>query len=346
MPRNADFLKIITDKSKKNGREMITGQLMEMFGAFRKSRLLLTAYELDIFTRLEESPKSSKDTAASTGADVRATDRLMSALAALGFIKKENGIYSNTEISSTYLVKGKPDYLGGIGHMAHLWDNWSGLTKSVITGKPPRREEIGERGEEWIRSFIKAMHSRGIKRSKELKQFIKMNNNDRVLDIGGGSGVFAETLIEDFPKASADIYDLPEVIPVTEEYINKSSASDRMKTVAGDFMRDSLGNGYDMALLSSIIHMLSYEENVLLLKKSYMALVEGGRVVISDYIMSEDRTEPADGAIFALNMLVGTKNGDTYTKREVLAMLEEAGFVKVEFTPVNESTTIAVGYKD
>ena len=121
------------------------------------------------------------------------------------------------------------------------------------------------------------------------------------------------------------IFDLPNVVPVTRKYIDKANLGQSVVTVAGDYLSDDLGSGFDLVLMSAIIHINNPEENRILIKKGADALSPGGQLVIMDHLMSEDRTEPLQGAVFAINMLVGTKHGDTYTRDEIGGWMKAAG---------------------
>ncbi len=124
---------------------------------------------------------------------------------------------------------------------------------------------------------------------------------------------------------SATVFDLPNVVSLTQKYVEQEGLADKVKTVGGDYMVDDLGSGFDLVFLSAIIHSNSVEENRKLIRKCAQALNPNGQVVVQDFIMDEDRTSPAHGALFALNMLVGTEAGDTYTESEVRRWMEEAG---------------------
>jgi SAM-dependent methyltransferase len=143
----------------------------------------------------------------------------------------------------------------------------------------------------------------------------------------------------------AVVFDLPNVVPLTRRYIEAEGLSDRIETVTGDYTRDSLGGGFDLVFLSAIIHSNSVDVNKQLLKKAGDALNPNGRLIIQDHIMDEDRTAPLAGAFFALNMLVGTQAGDTYTESEVRSWMEEAGFKSVRRKANPLGTDLMIGRK-
>jgi hypothetical protein len=143
-------------------------EMMQMFRAFQISRILLTGYELDIFTIIDEVPLSAINISEALGANQKGTERLMNALASLGYLIKSDNLYSNTPLSLKFLVKGKPNYMAGLGHVNNLWKTWSGLTETILTGEASHKAKINERGSDWLRNFIYAMHSRGIAKANEL----------------------------------------------------------------------------------------------------------------------------------------------------------------------------------
>jgi predicted O-methyltransferase YrrM len=319
---------------------------MEFANAFRASRVLLTAFELDIFTILESREKSSHDAAKQIGTNQRATDRLLNALAALGLLKKKNGKFSNTTVASKFLVRGKPGYMGGLAHTVNLWDSWSTMTEAVKEGTSVLgRKPVNDRGGQWLDAFITAMHMRAKQQAPVIASMLDFSGVSKVLDVGGGSGAFSFAFVNVKKDLNAVVFDLPSVIPLTRKYIESEGFSGKVDTVIGDYLKDNLGSGYDMIFLSAIIHSNSPEENKLLFKKSVNALNPNGQLVVVDYIMNDDRTEPALGALFALNMLVGTKAGDTYTESEVLSWMDETGFVNIVRKDTEFGTSLVIGRK-
>jgi predicted O-methyltransferase YrrM len=143
----------------------------------------------------------------------------------------------------------------------------------------------------------------------------------------------------------ATVFDLPEVIPITRRYIETAALSDRIDTLAGNYLVDDIGAGYDVIFLSAIIHSNAASENAALMKKCADALNPGGQVVVQDFIMEEDRVRPHGGAMFALNMLVATQAGDTYTASEVQRWMEAAGLRDVICRDAPSGTTQIVGWK-
>jgi len=306
--------------------------IREFAASFQKSRILLSGFELDVFTNIDESGTSNNQISTSLHLDQHACERLLNALVSLGFLTKQNDLYFNTEESFTFLSKKSSDYLGGLMHSNHLWNTWSNLTQVVKTGISAHPTEINGRGEEWLFPFISAMHDRAKKQAPPQLATIDLSDIKSVIDIGGGSGAYSMEFVTKKPGIEATVFDLPNVVPITRKFIDKEGFSGRIKTYTGDYTSDDLPKGFDLAFLSAIIHSNSLDVNQDLIKKCFNALNKNGKIVIQDWIMNNDRTQPTSGAIFAINMLVGTEAGDCFTEKEVSEMLIAAGFKNISRT--------------
>lgn len=319
--------------------------ILEIATAFQKSRILLTAYELGLFTTLGKEGKSSFQVSEAIGANERSTDRLMNALCVMGLLKKKNGKFSNTTASLKFLTKESPQFLSGLMHTAHLWDTWSCLTPAVRAGGSFAKHFEDERSKEWLAAFIAAMHERASGQAASVIRMIDLKGTSSILDVGGGSGAYSIAFARAKKRIKSTVFDQHSVIALTKEYIKQAGLSDRIETVEGNYLTDKLGTGFDLIFLSSIIHINSFEENRILLWECSKAINCNGQIVIQDFIMDEDRARPAFGAFFALNMLVGTKSGDTYTESEVKSWLKEAGLSEVIRKDTPFGTTLIAARK-
>jgi len=312
--------------------------------SFQQSRILLTAVELKIFTVIDKHLLTSKEVALKLNTDEKATDRLMNALCAMGLLKKIHGKFYNSESASQFLVEGKPEFMGGLFHTNELWKTWSTLTEAVKKGTSVYKRNL--ENSQWTNSFIAAMHYRALKEAKVVSYMIELKNVKRMLDVGGGSGAFAMKFVESNPDMKAVIFDLPEVIPLTRKYVEEFLYKNNISFIEGNYLTDEIGDDYDLIFLSAIVHSNSFDENKLLIKKCFDALNKNGQIIIKDWIMDEDRTKPTGGALFAINMLVGTKNGDTYTESEMRDWLNNAGISKIERKDTSFGFSLLIGKKD
>lgn len=317
--------------------------IMELATAFQRSRALLTAFELELFTALAPEARTSEEVASAVGADPRATDRLMNALVALGLLEKEDGRFQNSKLAGKYLVKGRPDYLGGLGHTNHLWETWSHLTEVVRAGHPEGSGEAALRNEDWLRPFIAAMHARAAQGAGQVVAMLDLDGVSRVLDVGGGSGAYAMAFVRARRGISADVFDLPKVVPLTRMYVQQEGLAAEVGMVTGNYLKDPLGEGYDLVFMSAVIHSNSPKGIQLLFGKAARALKPGGQLVVQEFLMNEDRSGPLQPALFALNMLVGTPEGDAYTESEVRAWMAAAGFGRIRRLDTPIGTGLVIG---
>lgn len=322
-------------------------EIKEFVSYFQKTRILLSAFELGVFSALSDKKLTSAEVADAINANARATDRLMNALCALGFMQKDKGLFFNTQVSSEFLCKGKPGYFSGLMHSVNQWRTWSTLTDAVIAGTTVvrQKQEVNEREEKRLGAFIEAMHNRAFKQAPDIVKHIDLKGIQRVLDVGGGSGAYAMAFINAGENITATVFDLPKVIRLTKEYVKKSGFAGKIDFVEGNYNFDVFPVGYDLVLLSAIVHINSYEENVKLIEKCAKSLNPGGRIVIQDHIMENNRIQPMAGAIFALNMLVGTEKGDTYTEGEMYEWFKNAGFSEFFRIEAGFGNSLLVGKK-
>jgi ubiquinone/menaquinone biosynthesis C-methylase UbiE len=294
--------------------------LIQSARAFQESRVLLTALELDVFTAVADGATAAV-AAQRLGSEPRATEMLLNALVALGALSKRGAIFHCT-MESKALGPARP----GLLHMVHLWDTWSSLTECVKTGKAVRSRGPEEFSEARTRAFIAAMHARAQESAQETVRLSGIRDAKRMLDVGGGSGAFSIAFAKAFPALRSEILDLGAVVPMAEDYIREAGLQDRVRVRPGDMRTAEFGQNFDLVLLSAVCHMFSEDENRSLIQRCARALVPGGRLVIREFILQEDRTAPPFAALFALNMLVGTEHGNTYTEGQYRTWMQEAGF--------------------
>jgi (2Fe-2S) ferredoxin/ubiquinone/menaquinone biosynthesis C-methylase UbiE len=302
---------------------VLPDDLNDMIRGFMSSRAILTALELDVFTAVGKGG-TAQQVAAKIQAAVRATEMLLNALGSLKLLEKRDGVYTNTPVSARFLAEGSPDSARTAQlHMANMWRRWSKLTDAVRTGTAV---EVG-RGNGWVSSFIAAMDHNARGRARAVAQAVGLNGEKRMLDLGGGSGAYSIAFVKTASALRSEIVDMPEVVPIAEEHIRQAELSDRISTRAGDMLQVPLKPAsYDVILLSAICHMFSPEENRQLLNRAHAALAPHGRLVISDFVLDADKTSPRFATLFALNMLVGTRAGASYSEPEYEKWLKAAGF--------------------
>ncbi|MEN6507514.1 MAG: methyltransferase [Smithella sp.] len=298
---------------------------------FMESRVLLTAAELNLFTLLDEAPSTAENLAGRITADLRGLTILLDALSAMGLLIKEpDGVYQcSPDVAACLSDRSPHSVLPMIHHANHLWKSWSNLTSKVTGTDPAEIPASAVRNADDMRAFIGAMHVVGAPLANKIVAAVKPGEARNLIDVGGASGTYTIAFLSAAPKMKATLFDRPAVIPIARERLAEAGMADRVRFVAGDFYADELPGGHDLAMLSAIIHQNNASQNVELFRKVLYAMVSGGRLIIRDHVMEPNRIAPKEGAIFAVNMLVNTQGGSTYTFDEIKTWLEEAGFTKV-----------------
>jgi len=311
----------------KDAAGVLPDDIFETVRAFMPSRAILTALELDVFTVLQDGCDAA-ELAKRIGASPRGTEALLNALVSLGLLQKDTGIYRNTPQAARFLAEGPGDSARRAQlHTANMWRRWSHLTESVITGFPAP----SVRGDESVGSFIAAMDHGARGRVRAITQALQLNGTRRMLDLGGGSGVYSIACAKAVPELRSEIVDLPEVVEIAQKHIADAGLAERITVRPGDMLTVDLPpQRYDLVLLSSICHMFSPEENSVLFARARAALAPKGRIAIADFIVNADKASPRSATLFALNMLVATHGGSTYSEAEYEAWLKAAGFSEVK----------------
>ncbi len=324
-------------------RQMQPEELESRLRAFEESRVLLTAIELNVFTALDGGA-TAEGVAQRLGTAPRATEMLLNALVSLGMLHKREDEFSNEPLASRLLVDGSPENARqAMLHTAHRWHTWSMLTERVRGRAAPEdhRKLDSSRHE----ALLARLNRRAADRAPRLLNAIGTQGVRRLLDIGGGSAAYSIAFARDSQDIEAEVFDLPEVVPITNRYIAKSALTERVRARPGDFLKDEFGCDYDLILLFSVAHLLGDRDNRNLLQRCQRALAPGGRVAIHDHILDATKTAPQAGAVFALNMLLATHSGGTYSYDEYSSWLKDAGFAEVEHSDSEGATGIVIGWR-
>jgi predicted O-methyltransferase YrrM len=300
--------------------------LLGLSRGFMEARVLLSGAELGVFGLLAGVWRTSDEVCASLGISRRGGGILLDALTAMGLLTKEGQTYSCPEgIAQLLSPNAAGSVLPMVKHAATLWPRWSELTPIVQKGMAERPGGVFEDPAE-LEAFIGAMHVVGVDAARSIAEEAGASQAQNMLDVGGATGTYSEAFLARYEGMRATLFDRPEVIAMALKRLEATGLLSRISLVGGDFYTDALPGGHDLALLSAIIHQNSPEQNVGLYRKVYDALIPGGRILIRDHVMNADRTEPASGAMFAVNMLVATSGGNCYTFDEIRETLREAGF--------------------
>jgi ubiquinone/menaquinone biosynthesis C-methylase UbiE len=315
-----------------------------MTSGYRNSCILIAALKVGVFEALGENKKTPDEVAADRKLDARAVDVVMCALAAAEILVEDGGRFSIDPGARPYLLKTGPETMASIiGHNRSLLRNWVQLEDVMRTGQPVPRDK---KTQEELEDFICGMENVSRRTSREVADKIDLADAKKLLDLGGGPGTAALT----FAAAQSDlhcvVFDLEGPVKIAAEQIRRAGLEDRVTTRAGDFFTDDLGQGFDVVYIANIIHMLSPEQTLEILKKAARALVSGGRILVKDFFLEDSRVAPAWTAQFSVNMLVSTAGGKSYTLKEMKELLTRAGFRGLETVDIARNSLVISGQRE
>jgi len=320
---------------------------------FWASKTLLSAVELGVFTELARQPADLASLQDRLGLHARGSRDFLDALVALGFLQRENGVYHNTPETEVFLDKNKPSYIGGILEMANrrLYPFWGQLTPALRTGEHQNESKGGEdlfaavyADTAQLGEFLRAMT--GVSRGANLAiaQKFPWSNYQTCADIGTAQGDLVSQITLAHPHLRGLGFDLPEVAPVFNEYVQTNGLAERVRFQPGDFFRDQLPSA-DVLLFGHILHDWDLETKAMLLRKAYAALPSGGAVIVYDALIDDDRRQNAFGLLMSLNMLIETPGGFDYSGADCIGWLIEAGFQNCRVEHLVGPDAMVVGIK-
>jgi ubiquinone/menaquinone biosynthesis C-methylase UbiE len=310
-------------------------RLMQFAWGYAPPLIIGAAIRHGVFDVLATAgPLNAEELAQRTGTALRGLRTIANALVALAFLAKDaSGRYTLTPESESFLISSKPSFQGGIfKHIStQLIPKWLMLGETVRNGRPPRAVNQQGEGAEFFQTFVEDIFSMSYGAARTLAEHLKLETAKgpvRVLDLATGSGVWGIALAQRSPQVRVTAVDWPGVLNVTRRVAGRHDVLDRFTFVEGDLHVANFGTGHQVATLGHILHSEGERRSRELLKKTFAALAPGGTIAIAEFLSNDDRSGPANAAIFAVNMLVNTDEGDTFTFPEISGWLKEAGFAE------------------
>lgn len=307
--------------------------LAELQWAYWATGAYFAAVELDLFTHLAAGPATPEEIAARMGIADRPARLLLTACVPLGLAEKKDGRYRNTLLAETYLVKGRPTYIGDYPRLLgkRAWAAWGELAEAARQDAPVRGSF--DEDPEFPRIFAEATHTlRMLTAARALAEAYDFSAHRLLLDIGGSSGAFVIQAARRYPGLRAIVFDLPPACAVAERMVLQAGLADRITVTPCDFRTDPLPDGADVVLLSLVVNTQPDAEAERLLRKVHAALPSGGVLLIHEPFLDDDETGPKGAALFSLQMLAITR-GRARTQAEYRAFLASLGFEVLGIRP-------------
>ena len=316
-----------------NSTQVTPERILQFAWGYAAPLIIETAIRNRIFDELASGPKDLTELHASTGASIRGITAIGNALVGLNLLQKDPaGRYALTPESAAFLVRSKPGFMGGmILHTSgQLIPKWLHLNEVVQTGAPVRAVNQQGTGSAFFEEFVIDIFPISYPAAEALAAHLGLaaaTEPVSVLDLAAGSGVWGIALAQSSPQVRVTALDWPGVLPTTQKTVASFGLSGQYKFSPGDLLEADFGSGYQIATLGQILHSEGEKRSRELLAKTYKALDSGATIAIQEFLVNEERTGPLNGLLFAVNMLVNTDDGNTFSFEEISSWLREPGFV-------------------
>jgi hypothetical protein len=325
-----------------------TVRLQNISYGHKQSAALTAAIEIDLFTRVSEGASTFAKVAEALGLSELNAQRIVVACAAIGLLEKDAAGYKNAPDVERFLVKGKPTYVGPwLLFATHDFEHWKDLKDYLVSDEPPRILGLYENlSDEMATEYHEATYSVGLGAGFLFSKDVDLSHRHLILDLGGGSGAYCIAATQRYPHLKAIVMDFEPVTKIASEFIAQWGLEDKISTRAGDFTSDPFPQGPDVIIQAS--NLPQYNQNALesIMRKGFEALVPGGEYHLVGETLSDEKDGTLGPALWGLHEALFGSLGRAHSEKEVIAYLENSGFVNVavhEFIP--GSLTRITGYK-
>ena len=330
--------------------ELTPERLMQLSWGYAPPLIIEAAVKYHLFDLLDASPKTAQQLAKRAGVSLRGVTAICNALVGLRLLARNEDRYEITPESATFLVSHKPAYHGVFfQHVStQLIPKWLALDKAVRSGRSVAAVNSEKKGAAFFAEFVESIFPLSYSAAKALGEHLgipKAKQPVKVLDLAAGSGVWGIALAEQSSLVHINAVDWPPVLAVTEKVARRHGVSSRLTVIPGDLLKVRFGKNHQVATLGHILHSEGQTRSRKLLKKTFDALAPGGTIAIMEFLVNHDRNDPVVGLLFAVNMLVNTEKGDTFSFEEISDWLREAGFTEPRLLKVPAVSPLVLATK-
>ena len=301
---------------------------------------LLTAAltEFDFFTWLAQHPSDKRSICLALGLVERPVDVMLTLFVANGFLESENGVFRVTPLAREHLVSTSPFFIGPYYASLKARPVVRDFVTILRTGKPAnwgsyQNEKAWSDAmltEEFATTFTAAMDCRGVYLGTAMARMVSLGSRNRLLDIAGGSGIYACAMVARHPQLTAAVFERPPVDQIATTMIRRRGYADRVAVMSGDMFADKLPRDFDVHLYSNVLHDWDVDKVRALLTTSSAALKPGGMLIVHDAHLNRDKTGPLPVAKYSA-LLMSVTEGKCYSLSEMETLLGETGFVEVRY---------------
>ncbi|WP_435623396.1 methyltransferase [Flagellimonas sp.] len=341
-----------------NENQINPSKIMQIGMGFWASKTLLTAVNMRLFTHLANGTMTGQEIQNKLALNSRSLFDFLDTLVALGFLNrsglKENAVYGNSDDSALFLDKNKPSYIGGILEMSNnrLYPFWNDLEECLKTGKPQNETKNGGKplfeaiyaNEDRLREFIHGMGGVQAGNFMKLADDFDFSIYNTLCDVGGSGANLSIHIVKNNGHIRCISFDLPPVSPIAKENVEHFGLGDRIEVRSGDFFKDELPRA-DVITMGNILHDWGSDDKLLLIKKAYNALPEGGALIVIENIIDDERNKNAFGLMMSLNMAIETDQGFDFTASDFTQWAKEVGFSRTNVMPLTGPSSAVIAFK-
>jgi len=307
-------------------------RITQMAWGYAPPLMMEAAVRHGYFDLLDSGSKTAEEVAAQSGTSLRGARAILNALAGLQLLSKDaEAHFSLAPDTAQFLVSTKPSFYGGlVRHTSGMIStHWAKLSQIAKEGRPEHGVNQEPTGTEFFHEFVADIFPLSYPAAAGLARALEIGAAHapvKVLDLAAGSGVWGIALAHASPHVLVTAVDWPGMLDITARTAARHGVGDRVTCLPGDLLEADFGSGFDVATLGHILHSEGEKRSRALLHKVFRALKPGGSIAIQEFLVNDDRTGPPMSLIFAVNMLVATDHGDTFSFAEIGGWLREAGF--------------------
>ena len=321
--------------------ELTPEPIFEVASGFMAAKHLFVANEVGLFEQLADGPATLDELAGRTGIARRRLRILADAMVVLGFVERQGDLYQNAPIAATFLSGHTP---ADLRPFLRFWNRlsyptWTKLEDAIRTGQGQSTLDLPEEAQRIFSEGVEAIQAAP---AQALPSTYDFNRHQRILDLGGGTGSWLAAILRQYSGLEGTLVELPTAAAVARRHLASDSATQQVKVVEGDFFKDPIPAGHDVVLIANVVHLISPERNLELLRRTRQYVPDGAHLLLVDFWTDATHTEPAFAALMAGEFLVITGEGDVYSEEEAHQLLQQTGWRALERKPLAGPISVIV----
>jgi len=319
--------------------EMNLDEFQRLLWGFASHRIITVAGRTGILRLLAEKTCTTDEIAAELDLEPLAAGKVVRALTALGIAHADGKHYRAAPGLHEHFLPGDRDVVPFLEHSHAMYERWGETLEPWLRGHD---WPVAERTPEEVRRFGAAMRAMGAQMARRVAGALDLECVERMLDVGGGWGHFAQALCRVRPGLHATVLDRPEVVERASDDLAGTEFEERIAFLPGDYLATDYGEGYDLVLVANVLHQEKADRAAEIVRRGAAALAPGGRMTVVDFAIDDEQRQHLLGALFAINM---RSFGDTWTEPVIRGWMETANLEEIETVDLGPDRWVITGWK-